>query len=211
VLNRNVGSIVAVALALPAALAFPAAQARAKAAQDLGSIKRELWATEADIETAGSSLRGLQAIAFDSQAYEPRLATQLRDRAARLLREGEQHLSQLWKVPGQEDATLRQVAALQDAVRKLRERVQKLGQPTRAQVEPPPDTPRDPGARAEDGGTPDAARLKPDAGAMPPAGSEATLELQAELKAVAAQLELVEGQARKLTEHYGIADELPAP
>jgi hypothetical protein len=208
--NRNVGSILAAALAV-AALAVPAAPERAKSARDLGSIKRELWAAESSIETAGASLRGLQAIVGDSQAYEPGVATQLRDRAERLLSEAEQRLSQLWKVPGQDDATLRKVASLQDAVRRLRERVQKLGQPTRAQIELRPDTRRGASEATQDAGTTGGPGHKPDGGAiMPPAGSEAMLDMRAELKTVGAELALVEGQARKLTEHYGIADELPA-
>jgi hypothetical protein len=212
--NRNVGSILAAALAVAAlaAPAAPAAPVKAKPVRDLGSIKRELWAAEAGVETAAASLRGLQAIAFDSQAYEPVVATQLRDRAERILLESEQHLSKLWKVPGQDDATLRKVASLQDAVRRLRERVQKLGQPTRAQIEPRPDPRRGAGAgeATADAGAPEVPGHKPDGGSMPPPGSEAILDVRAELKTVDAELALVEAEARKLTEHYGIADELHA-
>ncbi|GAC1340271.1 MAG: hypothetical protein NVSMB23_10320 [Myxococcales bacterium] len=208
-MNRTVGSILAALLALPDAFALPTGGGEAaEDACELGSIKRELWATEAAVDVAAANLRGLQAIAGDSQAYEPSLATQLRDRAVGRLVEAEQHLSQLWRTPGQEDGMLRQVASLQDAVRRLRERVQKLGQSTRAQVEPRPDTRR--GASADPQGVrPAGPAPGKRAGPMPPADSEAMLDARAEIKTALAQVGQVEDQARKLTERYGIADALP--
>jgi plasmid stabilization system protein ParE len=108
-----------------------------RAAVDLGAAKRELWSTLVAVEDVSAALRGLQAIAGDSQAYDVAVAGELRDRAAQDLRRAEQHLGRLWRLPGQEDGTLQKVAAVQDALRKLRERVQRLGRgPTCARAPP---------------------------------------------------------------------------
>lgn len=172
-------------------------------ALELGAVKRELWSAQVGVEQAQVALRGLSAIAGDSQAYDAAVAGELRDRAGQDLRKAEQQVGRLWRVPGQDDETLRHVASVQDSVRKLRERVQRLGRATRAKVDARPDL-----RKGAAGGS--QARAQDDDW-MPAAGSEALQDTRVELRALWGQVESIEGELRKLAEGYRIADELPHP
>jgi plasmid stabilization system protein ParE len=176
----------------------------ARAAVDLGAAKRELWSTLVAVEEVSAALRGLQAIAGDSQAYDVTVAGELRDRAAQDLRRAEQHLGRLWRLPGQEDATLQKVASAQDALRKLRERVQRLGRGTRTPVDPRPDL------RQGAAGRPPSAPALDDSW-MPPPGSAALEDMITGLKAVLRDLDAASADLRALGGAYQVAGELPQP
>lgn len=174
-------------------------------AAELGPLKRELWTAQVGVEQAQVALRGLAALVGDSQAYDAAVAGELRNRAGQDLRKAEQQLGRLWRVRGQDDAALRKVASVQDSVRKLGERVARLGRATRAPLDPRPDL-----RKGADGGSAGGPKA-PDDGWMPPPGSEALQATRSELRAAWADAEQIRGELRKLAEGYGISDELPAP
>jgi hypothetical protein len=176
-----------------------------RAAVDLGAAKRELWSTLVAVEEVRATLRGLQAIAGDSQAYDVAVAGELRDRAEQDLRRAEQHLGRLWRLPpGQDDETLKKVAAVQDGLRKLRERLQRLGRGTRTPGDPRPDL------RQGAAGRPPSAPPRDDSW-VPPPGSAALEAMIAGLKAVQRDLETASADLRALGNAYQIAGELPQP
>lgn len=175
------------------------------AAAELGAVKRELWSAQVGVEQAQVALRGLAAQIGDPQAYDAAVASELRDRAGQDLRKAEQQLGRLWRVRGQDDAALRRVASVQDSVRKLRERVMRLGRATRAALDPRPDL-----RKGADGGPPGGPRAA-DEGSMPPLGGEALQSARAELRAVWSDAEEIRAELRKLAEGYGVASALPAP
>ena len=171
---------------------------------DLGAAKRELWSTLVAVEEVSAALRGLQAIAGDSQAYDVTAAGELRNRAAEDLRRAEQHLGRLWRLPGQDDGNLQKVASAQDSLRKLRERVQRLGRATRTPVDPRPDLRQGAVGRPPDGPT-------PDDNWMPPAGSAALQNMSTGLQAVQRDLDAASADLRALGDAYQVAGELPHP
>jgi plasmid stabilization system protein ParE len=171
---------------------------------DLGAAKRELWSTLVAVEEVRATLRGLQAIAGDSQAYDVAVAGELRERAEQDLRRAEQHLGRIWRLPGQDDETLKKVAAAQDELRKLRERVQRLGRGTRTLVDPRPDL------RQGAAGRPPSPPTRDDSW-MPPPGSAALQDMIAGLKAVQRDLETAPADLRALGNAYQVAGELPQP
>ena len=193
--------------ALAALVASEAGAVEAKI--DLGSIKRELWSADVGLEQASVSLRGLGVIADDDQAYDPQVAGELRSRVVQDLRSAEQHLGRLWQVPGQDDARMRQIAALQDSMRGLRERVEKLGHTTRAGLDPRPDTRK--GATLPSAHALRQASEQADEMWMPPRGSEALQDTRAELKTVWGDLQQVEEQNKQLADVYKVEDRLPQP
>jgi hypothetical protein len=187
-----------------AALLVLAASAAAAApgALDLGAVKRELWTTLIAVEEVSAALRGLQAIAGDSQAYDGPLAGEIRNRAVQDLKCAEQRLGRLWRVPGQDDSTLAKVASMQDTLRGLRERVQGLGRTTQKLVDPRPDLRQGVGARP-----PGVTHL--DENWMPPARSAALQDMYTGLQAVERDLEAASADLRALAGTYQVAGELP--
>jgi hypothetical protein len=176
----------------------------ARAAVDRGAAKRELWSTLVAVDEASVDLRGLQAITGDSQAYDVAAAGELRNRAAQDLRRAEQHLGRLWRLPGQEDGTLQKVASTQDALRNLRDRVQRLGRANRTPVDARPDL------RQGAGGRPSAAP-PPDESWMPTPGSAALQDMYTGLQSVQRDLDAASADLRALGDIYQVAGELPHP